>query len=82
MPQCRESIVHMSHIQENYEKKLYIEIWYEQTLLTAKWYTRNAKITEDQLLHMQELPLTTPMKNCMCVAKDICINMYVKFTTK
>ena len=31
---------------------------------------RNGKITENQLLHMQELPLTTAMKNYMCVLQQ------------
>ena len=48
-------------------KNVYIEICYEQILLTAKRDTRNAKITENQLLHMQELTLTTPTKIIMCV---------------
>ena len=63
-------------------KNVYIEIWYEQMLLTAKPDTRNAKITENQLLHIQELPLTPPTKIYMCVATQMCINMYVKCTTK
>ena len=43
---------------------------------------RNAKITEKKFLHMQELPLTTPTKIYMCVSTQICINMYVKCSTK
>ena len=44
---------------------------------------RNGKITENQLLYMQELPHTTATKKLhVCVVTDICRNMYVKCTTK
>ena len=82
-------LLHVSHGGKLW-KNVYIEISYEQIFLTAKQDTRNGKITENQLFHMQELPLTTPAKNYMCVCcnrhmqKHVC-KMYNKvkydFTT-
>ena len=46
----------MSHMHKNYEKNVFIEILYEQILLTGTQHARNGKITENQLLHMQKLP--------------------------
>ena len=73
---------YMSHMHENCEKNFYIEIWYENMLLTRKQHTRNGKITENKLLHMQKLPCRAAIKTYMCVVTDICRNMYVKCTTK
>ena len=72
----------MSHMHRNCEKNLYIEIWYEQVPLTGKQHTRNGKITENQLLHMQKLPCRTATKmTCVCcnrhMQKNVC-KMYNK----
>ena len=54
------------------KKNVYIEIWYEQILLTGKQDTRNAEIKQKELIHMQELPLTTPTTMYMCVLQHLC----------
>ena len=64
---CRESLVTCLTCTKTMKKNVYIEIWYEQILLTEKQHTRNGKITENQLLHMQKLPCRTVTKNYMCV---------------
>ena len=69
-------------MHKNYEKNVYIEIGYEQILLTGTQHTRNGKITENQLLHMQKLPSRTATKNYMCVVTDRCRNIYANCTTK
>ena len=63
---CRESLV-TCLICTKTVKKVYIEIWYQHILLTRKQHTRNDKITESKLLHMQKLPCRTATKNYMCV---------------
>ena len=67
----------MSNMWQNNEKDVDIEIWYGQILLTWKHNTRNAEIKQNNPLHMQDLPHTTPTKcTCLCcnraVQKDIC----------
>ena len=63
---CRESLVTCLICMKTV-KKVYIEIWYQCILLTRKQHTRNGKITENKLLHMQNLPYKTATKNSMCV---------------
>ena len=53
-------------------KNVHFEIWYGKILLTGKQDTRNAKIKQNELLYMQELPLTTPTKMYMCVLHHRC----------
>ena len=80
MSQCNSQRVSCQVLHN--EKNVYIEIWYGQILLTRKHNIRNAEIKQNELLHMQELPLTTPTKcTCVCcntdVQKDTC-KMYNK----
>ena len=37
----------LSHMHKNYEKNVYIEIWYEQILLTGTQHKTNGKITQN-----------------------------------
>ena len=62
----------MSDMWQNNEKNVYFEIWYGQILLTGKQDAQNAKIKQNELLHMQELPLTIPTKMYMCVLQHRC----------
>ena len=50
-----------------------IEIWYGQILLTGIQDTTNALNNQNELLYMQELPLTTPTKMYMgvCCNTDV-----------
>ena len=73
----------MSHMQENYEKNVYIEIWYEQILFAAKWDTGNAKnYREPTLTYARAATYNSNEKLHVWVGTDICRNMYVKCTTK
>ena len=69
MSQCNLQRIpsYMSHMHKNYEKNVYIEIGYEQILLTGTQHTRNGKPTQNQLLYMQKLPWRTATKNYMCL---------------
>ena len=74
-------LLHVSDAQKLW-KNVYIEIWYEQILPTGTQHTRNGKITENQLLHMQKLPSRTTTKIiCVCcnrqMQKHVC-KMYNK----
>ena len=77
---CRESLVTCLICKKNYEK-VYIEIWYQHTLLPRKQHKRNGKSTENKLLHMQNLPCRTATKWCVCcnrhMQKHVC-KMYNK----
>ena len=43
---------------------------------------RNAEIKQNELLHMQEVLITTPTKMCMCVLQHRCAEHWVQCTTK
>ena len=58
-------------------KKVDIEICYGQILLTGKQDTTNAEYKQNEMLYMQELPLTTPTKMYMCVLQHRCAERYI-----
>ena len=84
MSQCNSKRVscYMSYMWQNNEKNVDTEIWYGDILLTGKQDKRNAEITQNELLYMQELSLTSPTKMYMCVATQMCRKIHVKCTTK
>ena len=49
----------------------------EDILLTGKHNMRNAEIKQNELLHMQELPVTMPTKMYMCVLQHRCSERYM-----
>ena len=78
---AEKPLLHVSDVQKLW-KNLYLEIWYQQIHLTGTEHTRNGKITENQLLHMQKLPSRTTTKmTCVCcnrqMQKHVC-KMYNK----
>ena len=67
----------MSDMWQNNEKNVDIEIWYGQILLTGKQDRTNAANKQNELLYMQDLPLTTPTKMYMCVLQHRCAERYI-----
>ena len=72
----------MSDMWQNNEKNVDIEIWYGQILLTGNQDTKNAENKQNELLHMQELPLITPTKSTVCVCNTDVQKDISKHTTK
>ena len=69
-------LLHVWYAQKLW-KNVYIEIWYQHTLLTRKQHTRDGKITANKLLHMQKMPCRTAKKiTCVCcnrhMQKHVC----------
>ena len=64
---CRETLVTFLRCTKTIKKYLYIKIWCQQIHLAGTEHTRNGKITENQLLHMQNLSWRTTAKNDMCL---------------
>ena len=78
----REFLVTCLTCNKTMKKMFTLKFEIDKILLPGKQDTRNAEIKQNELLHMQDLPLTTPTKMYICVATQMCIKIYVKCTTK
>ena len=73
---CKTNVTMPENLLYNVNEKD-VDIENGQILLTGKHNTRNADIKQNNPLHMQDLPLTTPTKMYMCVLQHSCAERYM-----
>ena len=71
---CRESLVTCLTCTKTMKKNVYIEIWFEQILLTGTQHKRNGKITEKPTLTYAK----AAMKNCNKKITCVCCNRHMQ----
>ena len=73
----RQSLVTCLTCDKTMKKMLTLKFDMDKYSLLGKQDTTNAENKQNELLYMQELPLTTPTKMYMCVLQHRCAERYI-----
>ena len=73
----RQSLVKFLTCDKTMKKMLALKFDMDKYSLLENKMTTNAENKQNELLYMQELPLTTPTKMYMCVLQHKCAERYI-----